>query len=477
VKTLRPCLRCGRENAATDEACTSCSAELIAWSSEADGRPVRAARLSAGTRRVLLGGVVVIVLAVAAWLMVRDEGRGRADQGPSWRRPPSVAAWAQERFAARGATADRALALVESRTSRPRRLLMSSHAPGLEAPRLLRAAAEVLLAARDGGERLLIHAALVEHGPDDDRRSVLLPVSTAALVLTDDQALEDLLASARPGTLDFRGGETTPAGGEAVVELGPEEVAAEPPDEDDGEPEASAEPVEPPSATSASGESGDELSVTPARDRAAPARPSLGSGLKAADDEEPVRVAGRKPMPVSVLRGAGRRLAHSYEAGEQQVVLARVIVHPRTKRPLILRSLTVEPLGKLNDVEGIDFVYLVHDRDGNGRRDKTDQQVGDVVSFVDDNAPATFEDLEFAFGAEGEPAKLLLMVDFMDQNEGGTIMLTIPERDGMLVEEVATGARLRVDGLPFKGTMTTLNGDLEPDPFQEELDRLAAEGE
>ena len=182
-------------------------------------------------------------------------------------------------------------------------------------------------------------------------------------------------------------------------------------------------------------------------------------------------------MPVSVLKGAGKRLAHSYEAGEQQVVLARVWLHPRTKRALILREFKVEPHGSLNDVEGVDFVYLVHDRNGNGRRDPKDEQVGDVVAFVDDDEAAVFEDLEFSFGADGELAKLLLIVDFMDRNEGGSIMLTVPARDGIAIEEVATGAFVRVDGLPFKGTLTTLNGDLEPDPFQAELDRLAAEEE
>lgn len=495
MRVLRHCLRCGRDERADSETCSSCGRSLAAWASEPDTSPVGSARRSGGRLR-LVGVALALVLAAALAWAVRDLLRvDESDPAASWRRPASVAAWAAERYTVRQAAPRRLRALVETRTSRPQRLLLISHAPELSERAAVRAAAEVLLAARGEGERLLTDAVLLELGPEGERRSLLVPVQEAARLLVNEPAMERILAGARPGRLPAlaealalepapgaAAGASEPAASSGAASSEPAAVDDEP--EESGRPPEPAaapgpaipDPSAPPGSAAVTG--GGAAVPAPGASASAPAKGDDGgepARTEAGTPLDDARAPATRPLPVSLHRGPGRRPSQSYEAGEQGAVLLHVTLSPLGRRQLILRSLTVQAQGTLEDVQGIDFLHLVHDVDRNGYRDDVDRQLGDLTSFVDDDGPATFDDLELSFGGDGQAVNLLVIVDFLDRTEGGTLMLMIPDSDSVVVEEVASGSLVQVNGAPLNGYMTTLNGDLEPDPFQAELDRLAAE--
>ena len=484
MRAFRPCSSCGRDNDAAGESCAACGTTLTAWASEPDRRPVREARLGRPARRALGLLLLVGLGATGAWLLRGEREVDPAQTLPTWRRPDSIAGWAARRLEARGAPPERILALIEDRTSRPLRLVIAAQAPETPVREAVRAAAELLLAARGEGERLLTHAVLLELGPRDERVSVLVPLTDAARLLLEEAQVASLWSRALPGELPALAG---------LPKREPKLPPAPPPVELAKESEAQGADQETMASTTAATQVADDpdpdSEAEGGRAAQAPVQVGTGSTRAGADEGPPAEAqqassastAEEKPpqpaMPVSLLQGPGRRPSHSYQAGEQGVILLRAMIHPRQRRPLILRSLRVQARGTLNDVDGIDFIHLVQDLDRNGLRDPADRQIGDVQAFGDDDGSAVFPDLDLSFGADNMALHLLLVVDFLDQNEGGTIMLTIPDAEAIQIEDVTTGTLVRVDGAPLNGAMTSLDGDLEPDPFQEELDRLAAEGE
>lgn len=384
----------------------------------------------AAVAAVLLLGLVVAAIVRWGWIAPASA------RGPSWAEPGSVARWAGERLAASGVPASAVVARVEDRTTQPRRVVVSDHPRGQDPVAIGRAVADLLLVAHRQGDGRRVDLAVVRQG-DPAQARFFLPLRDAARLLADETEMRRLLAAAPPLPEPSDGAEprppvvAAPAGRES-----PATAAAAPP------------PGRDPEGAS----------------RAAP-EPQTAAGPVEAPAARPVRV---------ILRRGRRGLPHRAQPGETDVVVHSIRIGPQGRRPLMLRGLTVESRGTLVEYEDIAFVSLVRDLDGDARRGEGDRLLGEPDAFGDDDGSVDFTGLEVPFGADGRPIDILVVVDFEDPAVGGTLSLSIPE-EGLLVEETAGEQALAALGLPLHGPELTLEGNVEPDPVQAELDRQAAE--
>lgn len=381
-----------------------------------------------------------------------------------------MAAWAAAELERRGAQPIAIRAALETRTTRPRRVVVSEHGDVPSLRDVVAATAEMLLAAARRGDARAIDVAIVRHGGGAE--VVALALGEALRVSEDAAELDRLIAggvrvplSPSPGALVGEDvgavGDSGDAGddsGDVVLvtppEVGTSGAAARSPRDADGQRSA--------------GRGGDGRD---GRDGASGADDGSASDSResGAGEEAP------EVRAVRVHLGPGPAISHRAQPGETDAVLHRIAIHPAARRALILRELTIAVRGTLDDTLEIDFVSLVQDENGDGRRSGGDRVVGEPDAFVDDDGTLTWSGIDVPFGSQGRPLNLLVAVDFTDPAEGGTIAVTLPV-EGLGVEEVASGFMTPVIGLPLRGRTVTLEGNTEPDLEQDRLDRLAAEG-
>jgi hypothetical protein len=462
MSSVRPCFACTRENPSDAVTCEACGGELRAHA-RAGSLAVKAVRSLPRVRAPLVVAALAVALMAAASLVVVrwDIAGRRRPAAASWSEPETIAAWALARMRQWGVAPSSLEAVVETRTRAPRRVLVTSHSPGQDPSQVVASVAKLLVEARRDGERTSAHLAVMRFEGGEDAPALptaYMPVGDARWLVDHPEDVEAWLERAgHPPRAPATTIEPPAGAGDATTAVSP---AATPESSPVATPTVLAPAAPAPAETSAPAGS---VILPPAGVASAGAAPSDASA--AADKAIP---------PVRLLRGPGPPAATQVRASETNVVMLRVQLHPGSRRALILQSLSVKSSGSASEVEDVSFAHLVQDVDKDGRRGARDRQVGSPEAFGDDDGTATFTGLDMPFGADGAPLYLLVAFDFNDATQGGTLMASVPET-GVVVREVASDQQCPVAGT-LQGALVTLDGNVEPDPVQQRLDELAAEG-
>jgi hypothetical protein len=406
------------------------------------------------TKRQLVFGTLGLALVVTlAWAGRRLLPRAADDAGgPDWDRPATIAAWAKQDLVHRGVAPDTTTARVETRTSRPRRVVVSHHPDGEPLGAIVRGAARWLLLASQQGAATQTHLVVVRQGD----LSASVPLAEASrLAQSRDEVAAWLGIPVEDVPLEE--GDPAPSPAEAAA-LAPVTDA-----EPLGSTDDAASPVPPPPepAESAVPEPAETEPVAASGPESAPAT---------ATAEPPATTRNRPPTFVR-----GGPVPRDAKAGQEGVVLLRVQVHPGDPVETRLRSITIKARGSLSDVDALSWVKLVRDVDSDGKPGPADPVLG-TESFTDDDGSITFAGLDQVFGAAGASLGLLVTADIADQTEGGSILLSIPGTSSIVLEDVATGAPLVPRSRAVTGTTVKVEGNVEPDPEETRLDALANAG-
>jgi hypothetical protein len=485
VTSRRPCLACGHENALEAATCETCQAELRAHARKAPSLVFPVPTL--GARRPPLFALVGLaaVVGLAAWGALHV-GRGqRREAGPTWSDPETVAAWARRELVRHGTRPDSVQALVRAAEegAEGRRLLVARVPERQGLAEAVSAMAQVLLEARKDPSRTGVHLGILEHAglPGGPMSSIGLPAGEAAFLAAHPEAVPAWLVEAGHPTAVASRVEPAAEGDASSGAAGTAEAVGTPDGEAPGPP-ADGRPGEGgPGAAVAS----DATGSAPEPDAASPVRdeartdPAVASRAATTPAKPPASSAGavaRPPAPVRLLRGPGAPISPRLAVSQDGAVLLRVQLHPGQRRALLLEAVTIRASGTLDDVSDLEFLHLVQDVDRDGKRGQADRQLGSPESFTDDDATLTFAGLSVSFGADGSPVYLLVLADVADESEGGTLQISVPDASSVQVREVSSEQVCPVSGVPHSGVQFVLSGNVEPDPEQERLDRLAEEG-
>lgn len=412
----------------------------------------------------MAAGLLVLVaasLGIFRWISSREV----VAPSPSlqWQEPEAVAAWARVFLSREGAQPDSVSAQAVDDRGSPRRILVSVHPGSQEAPRILRATARMLVAARAEGAESAAHLAVIRQGD----QVTFLPIGEAADLATSDILLAqhlgltlEELGFAEESALDDAGGVAPSSGAEPGTDGGIEtEAGAE-----SGAGSAGAGETTTTQESEASGNG-----------QAQPAETGADTTKRRRDPSEPppvIRAVSAGP-PARVARANGP-VPLEPSAGTTSPVF-RLQVAAGARRRLTLRSLTLSASGTLPDVDDIAFVDLLRETDVSGRGATRPEKLGERQSFGDDDGSITFGGLQVPFGEDGLPLALLVQAEFLHAVEGGTFRLSLGSEAGVELED-SEGATVRVTGLPVMGPTLEIEGNMPPDFEQERLDRLAEEG-
>lgn len=474
----RPCLACGHVNGAPSDSCASCGLALSAWCDPVVvTAPQRAIRRLPGRRIVLLLGLVLTLIAgfgPRAWTSLRSPDAPTA--GPTWRDPPSIAAWAHAELKAAGAEPSSVDALIERRTAVRRRVLMTAHPMGRPLADVVRAVARLLVRGRDRGEATSTHVAIIRQG----KLILLLPVGeAAALAGSDASAIEwiERNESWAAGGLEREHAGVGADGGVGTDGmLTPELASATSVPAPDGESAADAAGGEPGPAAPAGGDASPGATTT--TDAAGTVATPLGAPVPAAATGAPAPPGtAAAPQPIRLLRNTGGpRQPARVAPGEVGVVLLRAQLHPGTARSLRLDSISVRARGTLADAEDVAFVELTRDVDRDGTRGPGDVDAGGRQRFTENDGTLTFDGLGLIFGETATPLDLIFTMDLADDSSGGAISLAVQDPTSVSVVDVATMKPCGVRGAPLTGSVVRVDIKAETAPdadeVQAELDRL-----